>query len=45
MLRKRMSVPEVRVDLNAAREIGLEFPVPFLAGADVLRGPRRAGGR
>ena len=45
VLRKRVSVSKLQVDLNAARALGLEFPVPFLAGADVLRGPRRAGGR
>ncbi|MHC5009715.1 MAG: hypothetical protein ACYTG6_02065 [Planctomycetota bacterium] len=35
---------EVRVDLGAARAQGFEPPLPFLAGADVLRrgAPRRA---
>ena len=45
VLRRRASVPEVRVDLDAAREQGLDLPLPFLAGADVLRGPRRSGDR
>ena len=42
VLRRRVAVPELRVDLDAARALGLELPVPFIAGADVLRGPRRA---
>ncbi len=42
---ERVAVSELRVDLNAARDLGLDLPVPFLAGADVLRGPRRAEGR
>ena len=45
VVRRRVSVPQVRVDLYAARALGLDLPVPFLAGADVLRGPRRAGDR
>ena len=34
----RMGVHEVMVDLTAARKQGLDLPVPFLAGADQLRG-------
>lgn len=45
VIRRRVAVPEVRVDLYAAKDLGLDLPVPFLAGADVLRGPRPAGGR
>lgn len=41
--RRTVGASEIRVDLRAARALGLDLPVPFLAGVDVLRGaPRRA---
>jgi len=45
VIRRRVAVPEVRVDLYAAQHLGLDLPVPFLAGADILLGPRAPGGR
>jgi hypothetical protein len=41
VLRRTVGGMEVRVDLRAASEAGIDLPLPFLAGADVLRhGPR-----
>jgi hypothetical protein len=37
----RVRVTEVRVDLEAARVAGWEPPLPFVAGADAVRGSRR----
>jgi hypothetical protein len=44
LLRREVLTTEVRLDLEAARAVGFEPPLSFVAGADVLRRGARSGG-